>query len=94
MKSRLFIASLIVLLSVAIYPSMEKIANAERGMTGSIDNVFGGEEILLIFGLFIALMIVVDGIDKLLWVDKKGSGNQKVTASKTEIEEKSESNSL
>ena len=61
-------------------------------MTGSIDNVFGGEEILLIFGLFIALMIVVDGIDKLLWTDKKGSGNQKVTASKTEIEEKSESN--
>ncbi len=94
MKTRLFVSVAIALFSVATYPSIERIANAERG--GRIDNVFGGEEMLLIFGLFIALMIIVEGIDKLLWenpADKKGSSNPKVTASQTESEE-SESKSL
>ena len=89
MRTRLFVSALIALFSVAIYPSMERLANAERGYTGRIDNVFGGEEMLLILGLFISLTIIVEGVDKLLWrkSDKKGSSNPKVTASQTESEE-------
>lgn len=95
MKTRLFVSAAIALFSVAVYPSMELLANAERGYTGRIDNVFGGEEMLLIFGLFISLMIIVEGVDKLLWekTDKKRSSSPKATASQTESEE-SESNSL
>ena len=59
MKTRIFLSSLIALFSVAIYPAMERLANAERGYTDRIDNVFGGEEILLIFGLFVSMIIVV-----------------------------------
>lgn len=87
MKTRLFVSALIALFSIAIYPSMEQLANAERGYTGRIDNVFGGEEILLILGLFISLMIIVEGVDKLLLEKQKGSSNPKVTASQTESEE-------
>lgn len=84
MKTRLFVSALIALFSIAIYPSMEQLANAERGYTGRIDNVFGGEEMLLILGLFISLMIIVEGVDL---EKQKGSSNPKVTASQTESEE-------
>ena len=63
MKTRLFISALIALLSVAIYPLTEQLANAERGYANRIDNVFGGEEMLLILGLFISVMIIVNGVD-------------------------------
>lgn len=95
MKTRIFVSALIALFSFAIYPSTEMLANAERGYANSVDNVFGGEEMLLIMGLFISVMIIVEGVDKMLWKRqiKKGSSNQKVTASQTESEQ-SESNSL
>lgn len=95
MKTRLFVSALIALFSVAVYPSMELLANAERGYAGRIDNVFGGEEMLLIFGLFISVMILVECIDKALLdkQTKKGSSNRQATASQTESEQ-SESNSL
>lgn len=94
MKTRLFISALITLLSVAVYPFTEQLANAERGCADCIDNVFGGEEMLLIFGLFVSLLIVVEGVDKLLFPEhKKRSNNQRVAASQTESEQ-SESKSL
>lgn len=97
MKTRLFISALIALLSLAIYPFMEQLANAERGYANRIDNVFGGEEMLLIFGLLVSLMIVVEGIDKYLFskfeTEKKRSSNPKAVTSPTESEQ-SESNSL
>lgn len=95
MKTRLFISAVIALFSAAVYPFTEQLANAERGYAGSIDNVFGGEEMLLIFGLFVSLMIVVEGIDKMLFAEqtKKRSSNPMAAASQTESEQ-SESNSL
>lgn len=97
MKTRLFISALIALLSLAIYPFMEQLANAERGYANRIDNIFGGEEMLLIFGLLVSLMIVVDGIDKYLFskfeTEKKRSSSPKTVTSPTESEQ-SESNSL
>lgn len=103
MKTRLFISALIALLSLAIYPFMEQLANAERGYANRIDNVFGGEEMLLIFGLLVSLMIVVEGIDKYLFskfetenkfeTEKKRNDNPNVIVSPTESEQ-SESNSL
>jgi hypothetical protein len=41
--------------SVAIYPIMNRLAVAERGY-----DAFGGEEMLLVFGIFAALMILLD----------------------------------
>lgn len=95
MKTRLFISALIALFSVAIYPLTEQLANAERGCADSMNNVFGGEEMLLIFGLFVSLMIVVEGVDKMLFAKqtKKRSSNPRTAASPTESEQ-SESNSL
>lgn len=97
MKTRIFLSSLIALFSVAIYPAMERLANAERGYTDRIDNVFGGEEILLIFGLFVSMIIVVDGFDRYLFSkserEKKKSSTPKAAASHTESEQ-SESKSL
>lgn len=92
MKTRLFVSALIALLSIYCHPAFEQIASAERGCS---DKVFGGEEMLLIFGLFAAAMIIVEGIDKMLWEKqtKKGSSNPKVTASQTESEQ-NESKSL
>lgn len=58
MKTRILIALIIAVLSLAIYPAMEQIADKERGYDS---NCFGGEEILLFAGLGSASFVLMDG---------------------------------
>jgi hypothetical protein len=60
-KTRIKIATALVVGSPVAYPFINSYAEAERGY--GVD-VFGGEEMLLLFGLFAALLIIVDGLQK------------------------------
>ncbi len=84
MKKRIFAAAIVAAVSAAVYPFMEQTATAERGYSA-----IGGEEILLAFGIFLAIYILAGGFSQ----SKKKSGNRTATASQTESEQ-SESNSL
>lgn len=78
------VAAIVTAISCTIYPKAEQIATAERGY-----NSFGGEELILLFGIFLAVYILVGGFSQ----SKKKSGSHKATASQTESKQ-SESNSL
>ncbi|MCM1168050.1 MAG: hypothetical protein NC401_18865 [Ruminococcus sp.] len=84
MKKRIFAAAIVASLSGVIYPFAEQAALAERGYSA-----IGGEEALLIFGIFLALYILIGGFSQ----SKKKSGSRKATAPQTESEQ-SESKSL
>lgn len=77
-------AVIVTAISCTIYPKAEQIATVERGY-----NSFGGEELILLFGIFLAVYIFVGGFSR----NKKKSGSHKTTASQTESKQ-SESNSL
>ncbi len=84
MKSRIIAATIIAIISCALYPKMEQLATAERGYSA-----IGGEEALFVFGIFLAIYILIGGFSR----SKKKSGNRKATALQTESEQ-NESNSL
>ena len=83
MKKRVSIAATIAAISVFIYPLMEHLADVERGYDSA---VFGGEEILLIFGLVIAVLIIVDGLQNMSTTIEKDDC-QTTTACSTESEQ-------
>lgn len=85
MRKRIITAAIIIALSIAAYPEMEHYAMLERGYSA-----IGGEEALLLFGVFLALYILVGGLSS---QQKKKSDSQKATASHTESKQ-SESKSL
>ena len=58
MKNRLKIAVLIVVINLAIYTVLSQYAVRERGHDMP---VFGGEDLLLVFGMLIALLIIIGG---------------------------------
>lgn len=64
MKKRIIAAVIVAIVSVAAYPFMEQAATAERGYTA-----FGGEEMLLAFGISLALYILAGGFSR----SKKGN---------------------
>jgi hypothetical protein len=66
MKKRIIAAVIVAIVSVAAYPFMEQAATAERGYTA-----FGGEEMLLAFGISLALYILAGGFSR---SKKKSSG--------------------
>ncbi|MCM1059418.1 MAG: hypothetical protein NC452_03915 [Eubacterium sp.] len=84
MKKRIFAATLVAAASGVIYPFAEQAAIAERGYSA-----IGGEEALLVFGIFLAVYILIGGFSR----SKKKSGSHKATAPQTESEQ-SESKSL
>lgn len=84
MKKRIFAAAIVAAVSAGMYPVMEQAATAERGYSA-----IGGEEMLLMFGIFLAIYILSGGFSK----SKKKSGNRTATASQTESEQ-SKSNLL
>jgi hypothetical protein len=59
MKPYLITAAIVAAFSIAIYPFMNHLAYQERGY-----HAIGGEEMLLIFGLFAAVMIILHGREK------------------------------
>lgn len=59
MKKRIIAAVIVAIVSVAAYPFMEQAATAERGYTA-----FGGEEMLLAFGISLALYILAGGFSR------------------------------
>ena len=61
MKKRISIAAIVAIMSVLVYPYTSALAAVERGYDGYI---FDGEEMLLLFGLFVAALIIVDGLQK------------------------------
>jgi hypothetical protein len=85
LKKRIVIASVIAAVSVFVYPFMEHLAQIERGHS---DPVFGGEEMLLIFGLFVSLFIILDGLQKR--AEKQNSNNLSTAAVPTESEQSGE----
>ena len=75
MKPYLIAAAIVAAVNVAIYPFMNRLAYAERGY-----HAIGGEEMLLIFGFFIAVMIIDHGREKARRVRRKAEeANEKVT---------------
>lgn len=86
MKIRILVAAIIAVVSCAVYPITEQLAEAERGIN---TQVFGGEEVLLILGILAAICVIVDGLAK----RKKKDGSIEATVHQTESEQ-SESNSL
>lgn len=85
MKKRIVAAAAIAAISLLAYPKLEQLAAMERGYSGA---VFGGEEIILLFGIFLSVYIVAKGFKQ-----KKRSGTRTASASHTESEQ-SESKSL
>lgn len=83
MKKRILVAVIVAAASCTVYRITEQLAIADRGYTA-----FGGEELLFIFGIMIALYILIGTFTR----SKKKSGSHKTTASQTESEQ-SESNS-
>ena len=83
MKKRILAAVIVAVISGFVYPRMEQFAIAERGYA-----TFGGEELLFIFGIMLAIYILAGAFTR----SKKKSGSHKTTASQTESEQ-SESNS-
>ncbi len=86
MKKRIVAAAAIAAISLLAYPKLEQMAAMERGYSGA---VFGGEEIILLSGIFLSVYIIAKGFRK----QKKRSGTRTVAASHTESEQ-SESKSL
>ncbi len=84
LKKRVFAAVIIAALSCTVYRIAEQLATAERGYSA-----IGGEEMLLAFGIFLAVYILIGGFSR----NKKKNGSRKATANQTESEQ-SESNSL
>lgn len=83
MKKRVMAAVIVAATSCTVYRITEQLATAERGYSS-----FGGEEIFLLLGIFLAVYILVGGFSR----SKKKSGSHKATAPQTESEQ-SESNS-
>lgn len=84
MKKRIIAAAIVATATGVVYPFMEQAATVERGYTA-----IGGEEALFVFGIFLAIYILIGGFSE----GKKKSGNRKATAPQTESEQ-SESKSL
>ncbi len=59
MKKRIIAAVIVAIVSVAAYPFMEQAATAERGYSA-----FGGEEMLLAFGISLALYVLAGGFSR------------------------------
>lgn len=83
MKKRILAAVIVAAASYTVYRITEQLATTDRGYTA-----LGGEELLFIFGIMIALYILVGAFTR----SKKKGGSHKTTASQTESEQ-SESNS-
>lgn len=84
MKVRVISAAIIAIISIALYPITEQLATAERGYSA-----IGGEEALLIFGIFFALYIIIGGLQS-----KKKSGSRKATAIQIESKHNDNRHSL
>ncbi len=84
MKKRILAAVIVAAASCTVYRITEQLATAERGY-----DAFGGEELLFIFGIMLAIYILAGAFAQ----SKKKSGSHKTTASQTESKQ-SESNSL
>lgn len=83
MKKRVMAAVIVAATSCTVYRITEQTVTAKRGYSA-----FGGEEIFLLLGIFLAVYILVGGFSR----SKKKSGSHKATAPQTESEQ-SESNS-
>ena len=81
MKKRILAAAIIAATSFTVYQIADRLATDERGY-----EAFGGEELLFIFGLLLAVCVLAGAFR-----GKKKSGSYKATAI-TESEQ-SESNS-
>lgn len=83
MRKRILAAVIVTATSSTVYRITDQLATAERGYAA-----FGGEELLFIFGIMLAICILAGALSR----NKKKSGSHKTTASQTESEQ-SESNS-
>jgi hypothetical protein len=61
MKATLLIAGVITAITLIVYPAMEHYADLERGYDSC---VIGGEEMFLFFGIFAAVLVILDGLCK------------------------------
>lgn len=77
MFKRIIAAILISAFNVAFYLEANEMATAERGCSA-----IGGEEMLLIFGIFLAIYILAGGFDK-----KKSGKPSRAAANQTESEQ-------
>ena len=77
LKKRIIAAAIIAFLTLGIYPVIDFFATIERGR-----DAFGGEELIIIFGLAIAAMVLVDGTEK-----KRGAARPKANRPTTESEQ-------
>ncbi len=78
MKKRILAAVIVAATSCTVYRITEQLATAERGYTA-----FGGEELLFVFGIMLALYIFAGAFTR----SKKKSGSRKTTANQTESEQ-------
>ena len=77
MAKRIIAAIIVSALNISLYVRADEMATAERGCSA-----IGGEEMLLIFGIFLAIYILAGGFEK-----KKSGKPSRAAANQTESEQ-------
>ncbi len=76
MKKRIIAAAILAIAAIAAYPALNRLAVLERGY-----DAFGGEELVIAFGIVIAILLLAGGADK-----KRGAARPKANRPTTESE--------
>lgn len=77
MVKRIIAAIIVSALNLSLYVKSDEMATAERGYSA-----IGGEEMLLVFGIFLAIYILAGGFKK-----KKSGKPSRAAANQTESEQ-------
>lgn len=77
MAKRIITAIIVSALNFSLYAKANEMATAERGCSA-----IGGEEMLLVFGIFLAVYILAGGFEK-----KKSGKPSRAAANQTESEQ-------
>lgn len=76
MIKRIITAAIVAIIVIGAYPALNRLAIDERGY-----DAFGGEELVLAFGIIIAVLVLTSGMDK-----KRGAARPKANRPTTESE--------
>lgn len=76
MIKRIIAAAIIAMVTIGAYPALNRLATSERGY-----DAFGGEELVLAFGIVIAILVLTSSTDK-----KRGAAHPKANRPTTESE--------
>lgn len=76
MIKRIIAAAIVAIIAIGAYPALNRLAVEERGY-----DALGGEELVLAFGIVIAILVLTSSTDK-----KRGAARPKANRPTTESE--------